>query len=471
MDNDEKENRKMYCLAIDIGASSGRHILATLNGGKMELKEIYRFDNGFEKKNGKSVWNIDNLFKSVVEGIKKCKEYGVVPDTIGIDTWGVDYALLDGEDKLIGDVIAYRDERTFKSMVESEKVVPFSELYAKCGIQRLNYNTVYQLYDDLKSGKLDKAESMLMVPEYLNFLLTGVKKNEYTNASTTSLLNANDRTWDYELIEKYGFPKKLFKKLYEPCEEVGGLKEEIAKEVGFNSKVVLSASHDTASAVMAVPAETDMPLFISSGTWSLLGVEIPEPITSENAFKFNMTNEGGYGRSIRFLKNIMGLWMIQNIKREYKNEYSYEDLMLLAKAEDGFENVIDVNDDSFLAPDSMIEAVKNYCKTHGLVVPDTVGKLMSTVYVSLAKYYVKAIEALEIITGRKFEVINIVGGGSKDRYLSELTKRYSGKRVISGPTEGTAIGNILAQMLSLNMIKDLKEGREIIKKSFEIKEI
>lgn len=273
---------KKYFLAIDIGASSGRHILGSTENGKLVLEEIYRFKNGAEKRGDKLVWNDASLFSSIVAGLKKCGEIGKIPEYVGIDTWGVDYALLDKDDKLIGEVYSYRDERTLKAIPEVESVVGEKEAYAETGICKQVFNTVYQLYCDKKSGKLDKAETFLMMPDYLHFLLTGVKKNEYTNASTTGLLSAKTRNWDYSLIKKLGLKESLFKELSLPGTEVGSLKKEIAEEVGFNAKVVLPATHDTASAVMAVPEENE-PLYISSGTWSLMGIESPDENTSEKA--------------------------------------------------------------------------------------------------------------------------------------------------------------------------------------------
>jgi rhamnulokinase len=297
----------MYYLAVDIGASSGRHILGEYKEGKLILKEIYRFSNGAVKRDGKMVWDTEELFKNIVEGLKECGKLGVVPYSVGIDTWGVDYALLDGDGKLISEVFSYRDDRTSVSMLETEKVVPFKKLYEVTGIQRAQYNTIYQLYADKISGKLSKAETMLSIPDYLHYLLSGVKKNEYTHASTSGLLDAKTGDWSWELIDALGYPRKIFGKLYKPGEVVGNLKKEIQEIVGFDTKVVFPPSHDTASAVMAVPAIKGQPLYISSGTWSLLGTELNAPITSEEAYKFNATNEGGYAGTIRFLRNITGM--------------------------------------------------------------------------------------------------------------------------------------------------------------------
>lgn len=459
-----------YYLAIDIGASSGRHILGYIDNGKMILEEIYRFKNGAEKVDGKLVWNDKNLFESIVAGIKKCSELGKIPYSIGIDTWGVDYALLDKNDKLIGNVYSYRDDRTKISMPKVHEIIDENELYIRTGIKKQVFNTVYQLYDDKLSGKMENAETFLMMPDYLHFLLTGVKKNEYTNASTSGLLNAKTRDWDYELIEKLGYKKSLFKQLSLPGEEVGELRAEIVKEVGFSAKVCLPATHDTASAVMAVP-NIDMPLYISSGTWSLMGVETPEENTSNLANESGFTNEGGYNKSVRFLKNIMGLWMIQCIKKEYDDKYSFTDFVDEANKAKDFDSVVDVNDQSFFAPDSMIDAVKEFCKKTGQKVPNTVGEIVRCVYYSLAVCYGKAVEQIEKITNKKFNAINIVGGGCQNVLLNQLTATVTGRTVVAGPVEATATGNLLAQMLASKEISSLNEGKDIIKKSFEIKEI
>lgn len=461
---------KNYYLAIDIGASSGRHILGYMENGKIVLEEIYRFKNGAEKVGDKLVWNHESLFSSIIEGLKKCKEINKIPCSIGIDTWGVDYALLDENDNLIGEIYSYRDDRTQSVIDEVHSIVSEKEAYERTGIQKQVFNTIYQLYCDKKSGKLDNAKSFLMMPDYLHFKLTGVKKNEYTNASTTGLLNAKTREWDFEILEKLGIKKEIFMPLSLPGSIVGELKAEIASQVGFTSTVYLPATHDTASAVMAVPSE-EMPLYISSGTWSLMGIETPDENTSEIANASGFTNEGGYEKSVRFLKNIMGLWMIQCIKKEYNDKYSFTDFVDEAVKAQGFDSIVDVNDLSFFAPDSMINAVKEYCKKTNQKVPETVGEIVLCVYSSLAVCYAKAVEQIEQITGKKFNEINIVGGGCQNVLLNKLTAEKTGRKVVAGPVEATATGNLLAQMLANKEISTLSEGKQLIKKSFEIKEI
>lgn len=461
---------KKYYLAIDIGASSGRHILGYVENGKLILEEVFRFKNGAEEVNGKLLWNHVSLFDSIVEGLKKCKEIGKVPSYIGIDTWGVDYALLDENDNLINEIYSYRDNRTQAVIDKVHEIVSEQETYERTGIQKQVFNTIYQLYSDKLTGKLEKAKTFLMMPDYLHFLLTGVKKNEYTNASTTGLLNAKNRDWDYELIEKLGFDKNLFKPLYLPGSIVGNLKADLVEKLGFDATVCLPATHDTASAVMAVPS-SDMPLYISSGTWSLMGVETPNENTSELANQSGFTNEGGYAKSVRFLKNIMGLWMIQCIKKEYNDKYSFTDFVDEANKVEKFESIVDVNDLSFFAPKSMINAVKDYCKKTNQQIPERVGEIVLCVYKSLAKCYADAVVQIENITGKTFSEINIVGGGCQNVLLNQLTANATGRKVVAGPVEATATGNLLAQMLADGAIENLDKGKEIIKNSFEIKEI
>lgn len=461
---------KKYYLAIDIGASSGRHILGSLEDGKLILEEIFRFKNGAVQKDGKLVWDDKSLFLSIVDGLKKCKEIGKIPCSIGIDTWGVDYALLDENDNLIDCIFSYRDDRTQKYIDELHSIVSEREIYERTGIQKQVFNTIFQIYCDKKSGKIEKAKTFLMMPDYLHFLLTGVKKNEYTNASTTGLLNAKDRTWDFELMKKLGIKTDIFQPLSLPGSKVGPLKKEIVDIVGFDADVVLPATHDTASAVMAVPNEK-MPLYISSGTWSLMGIETPNENTSEIASESGFTNEGGYNKSIRFLKNIMGLWMIQCVKKEYDDKYSFVDFADLAREVKDFDSIVDVNDLSFFAPDSMIKAIKDYCAKTNQKVPNTVGEIALCIYQSLAACYKKAVEQIEEISGEKFDSINIVGGGCQNSLLNEYTAKFTGRKVVAGPVEATATGNLLAQMIACGEISSLIEGKKIIRDSFEIKDI
>ncbi len=455
-----------YYLSIDIGASSGRHILSSVQNDKLILEEVYRFENGMTEKDGHLVWDYKKLFSDILQGMKECKKAGKIPVSVGIDTWGVDYALIDKAGEVIGDVFAYRDGRTAEPIKKLHSKIPFETLYERTGSQFQIYNTIYQLYTDKLSGKLDNAERFLMMPDFFNYLLTGVMKNEFTNASTTGLMSAKTREWDMQTVRELELPEKLFKELSDPATFVGRLKPEIADEVGYDLNVVLPATHDTASAVMAVP-EVGQPLYISSGTWSLLGIESPVAISTEEALKENFTNEGGYGRSTRFLKNIMGLWMIQCVRREYNKKYSWADFVKLSKEVKDFNSIVDVNDSSFMAPASMIDAIKAYCAKTGQKVPENPGEIALCVYDSLAVCYNKAIETVEKVTGYKFNVIHIVGGGCQNGYLNELTAKRTGRKVVAGPVEATAIGNALAQLLYDGAVSDINEAKNLVKDSFE----
>ncbi len=455
---------QQYHLAIDIGASSGRHILGWIEKGKMQTQEIYRFSNAPETQGGNLKWNIERLFQEIVNGLKKAGEIGKIPCTVGIDTWGVDYALLDEQDNAIDGVYCYRDNRTEKTIPLVHTKIPFEKLYEKTGIAFASFNTIYQLYDDLLSGRMAKAKSFLMLPDYLHFRLTGIKKQEYTNATTTGMVNALTHTWSAEIIQTLGFKKELFGKLSQPTSLVGEFSEEIAKQVGYQAKVVLPATHDTASAVLAAPLERHTP-YISSGTWSLLGVEQSKAHTDENARKSGYSNEGSISNTFRFQKNIMGLWMIQQVRKELDDKYSFAELAEMAR-KNPINDELDVNEQRFLAPKSMIEEI------HSVVGRKlTVGQTAYCILNNLAKDYGKSLEALEEATGEKYQTLNIIGGGSKNTFLNELTAKYTGKKIITGPTEATAIGNLLMQMLANGEIENLQKGREMIKKSFEIGEI
>ena len=467
-------------LAIDIGASSGRHILGTVKDGKITLEEVYRFVNSQVRKDGHDCWDIEKLVESVKAGIDEAAKKATI-ESIGIDTWGVDFVLLDKDLNLCSDAVAYRDTRTAGADGEIESaVMPFAELYRRAGIQKTSFNTIYQLWALKKEHpeQLEKAEHFLMVPEYLNFRLTGKIVHEYTDSSTTSLLDAAKKDWDFDLIEKLGLPKRIFGKLEMPGAPVGEYK---------GIKVVLPAMHDTGSAYLAVPARDDKAVYLSSGTWSLLGVENEKAITTKASCQANFTNEGGAWGRYRFLKNIMGLWMIQSIRRELNGvkyvegkdgvatrealallsdyeqgkEYSFSDLSNIARGENGYNVIVDVNDQRFMNPDSMIGAVIGAASEIGKP-PKTVGELMQCVYKSLAECYAGAIKALSEITGKTYTSLNIVGGGCQDLYLNALTAEATGLEVFTGPIEGTAIGNLIVQMIAAGEFADLASARAAI---------
>ncbi len=459
-----------YYLAIDLGASSGRHILAHTEQGKIILEEVHRFENGFQNKNGTLCWDTERLFGEILIGMKKCKEMGKIPSSVAIDTWGVDFVLLDKEDKIVGDSVCYRDSRTNGMDVELSKIISEEALYNRTGIQKQLFNTSYQLLSiKLKNPQwLEKAETFLFIPEYLTFLLSGKKASEYTIASTSQLLNAEKKDWDFELLDMMGIKKEIFCPIHRPGTVVGGLRKEIKEEVGFDTKVILTAAHDTASAIAALPTVEDNTLYISSGTWSLLGTETLKPICTKESMEANLTNEGGYDYRFRFLKNIMGLWMMQSVRREWKEKVGFGEISSMARECD-IKSVVDPQNDIFFAPDSMIEAVKSECARTGQAVPESLGEIAKVIYNSLSNCYATAIKQIEGITGISYTSIAIVGGGSQDAYLNELTALASGKKVSAGPTEATAMGNLIIQMMALGEISDLKNARKIVADSFDIK--
>ncbi|URZ01082.1 rhamnulokinase [Clostridium felsineum] len=460
-----------YHLAVDIGASSGRHILGYMENGKLEIEEIYRFENGISKIGDEYCWDIKGLFKEVKNGIKKCKEIGKIPESIAIDTWGVDFVLLDENNDMLGNSVAYRDDRTEGMMEKAFEKIPQDMLYLYTGIQFQRFNTLYQLLAIKNKNKetLDKAKTFLMIPDYLNFLLTGKKVNEYTNASTTQLVNSFDRTWDEKILEEYGINKDMFQEIKLPKTNIGGLRKELAEEFGFDMEVILAATHDTGSAFIASVCNDSDSIYLSSGTWSLIGVENRFPICVPKAMDYNFTNEGGIDYRYRFLKNIMGLWVIQEVRRNLDNKYSFAELVVLAKQHMDFPSIVDVDDDRFLKPDNMIEEIKNYCRETKQKVPNEVGEIAVCVYNSLAHCYKKAVDSLEEIFEKKFKRINIFGGGCKNELLNEIVSKVTEKEILAGPDEATAIGNLVAQLISLGTFKDLSEARQVIKESFNIK--
>lgn len=475
-----------YYLAVDIGASSGRHILGSVQDGKIELEEIHRFWNGNIKKEIKGrtcrVWDSDQLFEEILVGMEKCKAAGKIPCRMGIDTWGVDYALLDENDERVGEVYAYRDSRTDGMERKVYDIIPSRELYERTGIQFAIYNTIFQLmaHKEYVPEDLERAQTLLMVPDYFHFLLTGNKCQEYTEATTSQLVNIETGEWDTELIAKLGLPTRLFHEhLTMPCEEVGHLRPEIRERVGFDCIVTEPATHDTGSAVMSVPAPDGYALYISSGTWSLMGSELAQANCSEASQAANFTNEGGYDHRYRHLKNIMGLWMIQSLKKELEEGYQYPgrtdaddygfgNLCDMASRED-IMSVVPANDSRFLAPESMIAEVQAACRESGQQVPETPWQLARVIYRSLAVCYGDTAKEIEELTGRTFDAINIVGGGSNADWLNRLTADTTGKVVLAGPGEATAIGNLGAQMLADHVFADLADFRKCVYDSFGVK--
>ena len=460
-----------YFLAVDIGASSGRHILSHMEDGKIVLEEVFRFENGMTEIDGHKCWDSELLFSHIKEGMKKCAELGKIPCYMGIDTWGVDYVLVDKEGKRIGNAVGYRDDRTTGIDREVYQIIPEKELYARTGIAKQVFNTIYQLVALKKENpeQLLAAETLLLSPDYYNFLLTGKRASEYTIASTGQLVSPETKDWDYELIRMLGLPEKIFTPLQKPGTILGGLSDAVKAEIGYDCQVVMVTSHDTASAVLAVPSKTADFAYISSGTWSLLGVELENAICNEQSREANFTNEGGYDYKYRFLKNIMGLWMIQSVRNELNKAYSFAQLCAMAEEVKDFPSRVDVDEHRFFAPDSMIEEIRNACRESGQPVPETPGELATVVYQSLADCYKKSLRNLEIMTGKTYPAVNIVGGGANADYLNQLTANATGKTVYAGPTEATAIGNIVCQMLACGDLPSVAEARACIFDSFAVK--
>lgn len=462
--------QEKYFLAIDIGASSGRHILGSVQDGKIELEEIYRFWNGMDDIDGTLCWNVDRLFDEIIAGMKKCKEIGKIPVSVGIDTWGVDFVLLDEKDQIVGRTVGYRDHRTDGMDEEVYQIISEDDLYARTGIQKAIYNTIYQLMAVKREHPehMEKAAAMLMIPDYFHYKLCGKKVQEYSEATTGQLIDPATRDWDYELIEKLGFKKEIFQKVYMPGTAVGGLTEEVKALVGYDCQVVLPPTHDTASAVMAIPTDDEDVCYISSGTWSLMGVERKDADCSPKSKEANFTNEGGYGGRITYLANIMGLWMIQSVRNKLAPDMSYGELCAQA-SEEKIDSIVDCQDDCFLSPEDMVAEIKDYCKRTSQTVPETLPELACVVYNSLAKCYAEKLQEIEKLVGRSYDRIHIIGGGSNAVYLNELTAKYTGVPVYAGPGEATAIGNILTQMIREGIFENLKTARQCVAKSFEIK--
>ncbi len=432
---------KRYYLAVDIGASSGRHIVGWMEDGRLCTEEVYRFPNGVQRQDGHLVWDIEGVFAHVKEGLKAAFARYPRIESVSIDTWAVDYVLLDAQDQPVYPVYAYRDGRTQDAVGAVHGIVPFAQLYARTGIQFQPFNTIYQLYADKLAGRLDGAEDFLMVPEYLLWRLCGVKAREYTNATSTGLVNARTGQYDPAILQALGLPQRLFPSLTGPGAVLGELLPDVAAEAGGQCRVVLCATHDTASAVEGIPMAEGEGLFLSSGTWSLLGAKLPQPLTSEESCRANFTNEGGVGY-IRYLKNIMGLWIVQCIQKQLG--ISFGEMVDLARTS-GCDRVFDVNDPRFTAPADMKAEIAAALSETGPA-PAGDADLIRSVYRSLAESYGKAVREMEAVTGRSWDILYIAGGGAKNALLNDLTARATGKRVIALPIEATAIGNLKVQM-------------------------
>lgn len=454
-------------LAFDFGASSGRAILGTYDGEKIHLEEIHRFTNDPVNVCGVFHWDVLRLFHEIKQGITKAVHAGGF-DAIGIDTWGVDFGLIDKKGRLLNNPVHYRDTRTVGMIEKVSEIIPKEELYGRTGIQFASLNTIFQLaalkFNDPEV--LEQADKLLLMPDLFAYLLTGEMRAEYSEVSTTQLLDPKTGDWAYDIIERLGIPSRLFPSIIDAGDTYGMLSDEICEELGAPKvPVVAVATHDTGSAVVAVPSDKKDFIFISCGTWSLFGTELAAPVINETSFGFNLTNEGGYGRTTRFLKNIMGLWLIQESRRQWIREgyeVSYADLEREALEVAPFKCFINPDDDSFVSPGNLPKRVQEFCERTGQYVPQTRGEIMRCIYESLAMKYRYTFRAVREVTGLEYETIHMIGGGTKDRLLCQMAADACNSKVIAGPIEATATGNIAVQLIAMGEIKDLADARRVI---------
>lgn len=464
--------KQKYYLAFDLGASSGRAMLGTVGDGAISVREIHRFENGAVDIDGGLYWNLLGLFAELKRGLAKALAEGVELAAVAVDTWGVDFALLDARGKFAGFPRHYRDPRTADILPWAFARVPRERLYERTGIQFMNLNTVFQLAAMVRDQDpaLAIARTLLFMPNALTYLLSGDVSAEYTIATTSQLYDPHARDWAWDVIESLGFARGLFPRVVPPCTPAGTLRPALRDELNCGAvPVVLVGSHDTASAVAAVPAEGNAPwAYLSSGTWSLLGVELPGPLITPAALAANYTNEGGLAGTIRFLKNIMGLWLIQECRNEWQRRgttYSFPDLSRLAAAAEPFRSLIEPNADVFVAPGNMPERIAAFCREAGEPVPETPGQIVRCALESLALRYRRTLDELEEITGRSIGVLHLVGGGSQNELLNQFTASAIQRPVITGPVEATALGNIAAQAMAMGDIGSLAEARAAIRRS------
>jgi sugar (pentulose or hexulose) kinase len=456
-------------LAVDLGAGSGRVLAGIYDGSRLELREMHRFVSEPVRQDDGWHWNFPCILADIKKGISfALKTYGSAVVSLGVDTWGVDYGLIDFDGKLLKLPFQYRDKRTDGMMEEAFARVPKAEIYARTGIQFLFFNTLYQL---LSERALPKDARLLFMPDLVNHALTGRAVNERTIASTSQLLNAKTGGWDAELLTRMDIPASLFPPLTDDGTDLGALLPEVAVEVGGNLRVIAVGSHDTASAVAGVPAQEEEPVFLSSGTWSLMGRELKQPVVTEDSFAAGFSNEGGVFGTTRFLKNISGMWLLQECKRQWDArgcKLGFGELVELAQANTGFQARIDPDAKEFQVPDDMPAAIAAQCRERKMPEPQTPGEFTYVILVSLAERYAEVKEQLEKATGQPVTKIHIVGGGSQNRFLNQLAANATGCEITSGPVEATSLGNILVQMIAAGELRDLKEGRELIARSFAV---
>ena len=460
-------------LAFDFGAESGRAILGTLNKGKLTLEEKHRFPNPTGKMNGTLHWDLLGQWEQIKQGLKNVK--GVKLESIGVDTWGVDFGLLDKQGNVLGLPVMYRDLRTEGMMEAAFKKMSRKDIFEHTGIQFMSINSLYQVMSLVKSKSvlLENADKLLFMPDLFNYLLTGEKKSEFSIASTSQMYDPRKRAWATPVLDALGIPKKILPEVVPSGTVIGKLLKDVADECGIDvAPVIAPGGHDTASAVASVPSESGKWCYISSGTWSLMGVELDEALINEKILKYNYTNEGGVGGKIRFLKNIMGLWLVQECRRHFVktgHDHSYADLTRMAGSSKAFAHIIDPDHAPFASPGDMPTKIEEYCKKTKQKSPGTRGAYVRAALDSLALKYRATLEGLEDILGYKVDVIHIVGGGCQNELLNQLTADVCGKPVVAGPIEATAIGNILTQAIGTGAVKDLAEAREIVRNSFPVK--
>jgi rhamnulokinase len=461
--------QKHAYLAIDLGAESGRVVKGILADDELHLEEINRFSNGMVPIGGHYHWNLIRLYEAMIEAFKICAQSDIPIESIGVDSWGVDFALLAGDESLLGLPVAYRDNRTDGMMEKLFERIPAKRVYKKTGIAFLKFNTIYQLLalSSQQSQALKNAKHFLMVPDYFHYLFTGKMTNEYTIASTSQGLNLETRTWDPDILKAIDVPDGLMGDLIEPGTVIGPLNEQLQTLTGLGPvPVVAPGGHDTASAVAAVPAEGKNWAYISSGTWSLMGIETNQPMSTEKAYKYNFTNEGGVCNTVRFLKNIMGLWLVQRCRAAFEKESDYTTLTQMASDAPAFVSLIDPDRDIFMNPLSMTDAIDEFCKESGQPVPGSEGAYVRCCLESLAMQYRLVMHQLSEIHNIQFEKLHIVGGGTQNKLLNQFTADATGMPVVTGPVEATVIGNIVMQAIGLGHLESLSQARQIIRQSF-----
>jgi len=471
------KNMRIYnFLAFDLGATSGRSVIGTLENDKLKIRELTRFPNEIIELHGKLYWNLLGLYEHLKEGLTACAKEGITLNSIGIDTWGVDVVPIGEDGSILGMPRAYRDPYTVGAPEKYFEIVPREEVYNKTGIQIMNFNTLFQIYAAVKEGYIPvmKAKRLLFLPDALAYMLTGKEFCEYTIASTSQILNPRNGEFEESLLKAAGVNADILPKPQLPGVVVGALCDALATGTRIGKvDVVAVAGHDTASAVAAVPAENERFAYLSSGTWSLMGIETKEPIINEESFRYNFTNEGGVDGTTRFLKNICGMWILEQCRKEWKHEgknYTYPEIVEMANSAEPFVSFINPDDASFANPQSMLRAIEEFCIRTGQTPPQSDKQIVRTIFESLALRYREVLEILESMSPFEIDILHIIGGGAKNALLNQFTANAIGKRVVAGPSEATAIGNIMMQAIGAGVVGSLAEARKIIRASIETEE-